>query len=56
MVRLLSGLGRVERGEDGLDGNAAAGGQLAAGATDCGGKGRGPGVLEDEQRGGGAGL
>ena len=49
-------LGRVERGEDGLDGDAAAGDQLAAGAADGGGERRRPGVLEDEQRGGGAGL
>ena len=39
-----------------MDGDAAAGDELAAGAADGGGEGRGPGVLEDEQRGRGAGL
>ena len=48
--------GRVEGGEEGLDGDAAAGYQLAARAANGGGERRRPAVLEDEQSGRGAGL
>ena len=50
------GLGRVERGDDGLDGNAAAGDELAAGAAQRDGDRRRPAVLPHEHAGDGARL
>src|SRR4051812_13396020 len=52
-VRCFDGL---ERGDDGLDGQAPAGDQLAAGLAECDGDRRRPAVLPDEDGGRGAGL
>src|SRR4051812_42791069 len=52
----VGGFDRVERREQGLDGDAAAGDQLAARATQRNGDGRGPAVLPHEHGGGRPGL
>jgi hypothetical protein len=44
----VDGFDRVERGEDGLNGNAAIGDELAAGAAECHRDGRRPAVLPHE--------
>jgi hypothetical protein len=55
-LQSLGGLDRVQRGQDRLDGQAAAGRQLPAGPAQCRGHGRGPAVLPDQDRGRGAWL
>src|SRR5215212_11759533 len=54
--RSLDGLARVERGEDGLDGDATARDELTARAAERRGDGRRPAVLPHEHGGDSPGL
>ena len=59
MVDLLfsvDGFGGVERRDEGLHGDAAAGDELAAGTAECDGDGRRPEVLPHEHAGDGVRL
>src|SRR5215217_282809 len=55
-LRSADGFFRVERRDDGLHGDAAAGDELRAGLAQRHGQRGGPAVLPDEHRGGGARL